>query len=246
MLKSLKILSLCAITIPCLLSNAEGGFSLQVTDVSTATTVTIADNGAGDLTADVNKILISQNVGSFEVFATSGITNTPGTTFAELINGVGSITNLTAQTRTLTLILSASDFTSPIGDVLQGIIASTGQFQNVAGTANIMVSFFYDAGNALFAETSLITSAGYSIAGPQGNQTVDAAGILLGATAPYALTLKINIELSRNAKIDVDSTALLTAAVPEPTSLAILGLGGLLAGFGVARRKRQQAAELTV
>ncbi len=252
MLRSMKFFSLCAMMIGCTAATSEAAFSLRVIDQGAATTVTIDDGGAGDELAAVNEIRFNGTVGSFTISDFRGETNTPGADTAFLIDSTFAIRNTGAVSNTITLLVSATGFTSPDPAPLMGFLASTVQF--LSGTSNPATASatirFYgsDDGTAtgLFKEDILITTNLSNIAAPNGNDNKNSNGIFDGITIPYSLTLRIDVVLSAGARIDVDSTARIEHFVPEPTSMAILGLGGLLAGFGVARRKRKQAAELTV
>ncbi|MBD3676008.1 MAG: PEP-CTERM sorting domain-containing protein [Planctomycetaceae bacterium] len=96
--------------------------------------------------------------------------------------------------------------------------------------------------------SSTTDSSSYTIPVSSGNITSD---VFVGfnqfsGTADFttvtALRLTGDVALTQNGT-DINLTSIV-ATTPEPASLAIMGLGGLLAGCGVARRRRKQASEL--
>lgn len=118
-------------------------------------------------------------------------------------------------------------------------------FGNVGGaagaSASVLTEYYTDTTNAEFGTETLIGTGGPF--GP-GAFSTTVGPTDFPSTNPFSMTIVGTITHTSATTTSLDTN--LYAAVPEPTSMAILGLGGLLAGCGVARRKRKQAVELTV
>ena len=181
-------------------------------------TTLCADGDACDVNAGVGVVTFVTAAGPVTVNVTTGLSQ-PTLTGDPLID-LNFVVNITGDHE---LIIGFSDtdfsaggtFTSTFGGTLNG----TGSTISAEG--------FYDAGNALFADTTSMGSIG-----PFGPGAF--SGSLADGNAPagsYSVTQYITIDTGANGGTASGDFAI---SVPEPTTLALIGLG--LFAFGMRRR----------
>jgi len=191
----------------------------------------------------------NSSFGGFSVSALATSSNTPGTpTFANLTGSTVSIINNNAGTATLYITLGDTGYTGPI--------APPGP---VNVTSNVGATVFRGSG------ANLLTFNSYVNDGPSGGQNATSGSTTasaqslniktLGApstsdsfslsslTSGYSVTERYQITLGAGSSINFSSSTILsndntTAVVPEPSGLAVAGIGALgLIGYGLRRRK---------
>jgi len=167
-----------------------------------------------------------------------GAASTNNADLSDLLKSTIRIRNNSADTKTITLYASQTDYTLPAGTplrvdsglggtVFDGDLSGSGVFQA-----------FADSGNALL-------GMGDFTNGPQsatflGNTfaTGTASGVFDTriAGSPYSLTSVFEATVSGGGSGNFSSTVIVTA-VPEPGSLVLCGLGAGLVGFYGWRRR---------
>lgn len=181
-----------------------------------AITTTVTDNGAGDGELSLGGIGILGFVSDWEFEVAGG---------SAVLNPLDMLLNVQARNNTdsgsaFTVRLTQTDIDAT---ALQTLL-------NAIGTVNPSNggrwSAYYDAANGEFAQTSLI-----------GTGTVNGGASTFAALgSPYSVTLVAEFFATGNrGNQDVD----VRVTVPEPASLALVGLG--LLGIGAARRRSARA-----
>lgn len=205
------------------LSAHQAQGALMISLENGASTVTVTDNGAGDTDPTVGSVSFIGAVGDFDVNVTTGISKPlVGSSIQPILN-LDSVNVSSAASGTLEIRMTSTDFTGPIGVAVPTTLDFGG---TTNGTASI--DAFVDTGNILFGTATPAGSLGAFGPGPFD----DSVGGLASLTAPYSATLEATIV--HDDPGDVTSFGAEFRVVPEPGSLALLGLGGLL----IARRRR--------
>jgi len=197
-------------------------------------------------------LVASGTYGDFNYSFTIAYTNTPGTSALANVQVTNSlITNKdSGNSHTIDVWVSASDFTAPnspppvvLTGSNSGTIANTG---TVSGTFTHSV----DPGNVLFGTAlsfaSTITSlSGTNISWPTATGGQDVASGPLNLSGPYSLTSHASYTLGGGTQIKTNaSTSITPSAVPEPSSIALLGTA--LVGFSGASFWRRRNGRVVV
>jgi hypothetical protein len=185
--------------------------------------------------------------GQFSSTVTSGIVTSSFTATGQDFPFVGAnpafmdlseFTTAVPGPATATLIFSENNITSPTGPgTLSQLI--TGAF--VTGVGTLEYTTYADNGNHLFTTVPVVSPPNL-VATP----TVglgDSSSVGFTATSPYSLTEVIVMHFASAGlvQLSADSSARFTA-VPEPSSMAMAGLGALgLVAYGLRRRKASGA-----
>lgn len=219
---------------------AEASFTLRLTHVESATTVTVVDDGVGDLeNTTPGQILFSDPVGVFTINVTTGLSkpligNDP--TFAHMDLNSVNVTGSSAGT--LIIELTDTDFPAFTSD--PGVFLA-----QVGGTTGGTVEFdaYKSSENGEFDTSGLhIELPEVGTFGP--GEFSDSDFLIHGVLPTYSMTLVATISHSGPAITSFDLEVFNTTperipGVPEPTSLAIWSLGmGALGFVGYKRRKR--------
>jgi hypothetical protein len=237
--RGVTIAGIVAITMM-LISPANAALSVQVGFLTTGATVTggviCVDNTACDTNPAVG-ILTWVNVATGTSFTIQGTTATSGSPVGALSMTLNGVPTTPA---TFMIAVSDTNFNTPpppltIVQDVSGLAAPGGP------SANLSAVGFFNGSNVLFGTGTSTPTATAVTNGPAG---VTTSGVAPSGN-PYSLTELVTVDitsvgtgLNRNLQVNADLTV---AAVPEPTSLALLGGALLLSAGAIRRRVRRQA-----
>lgn len=189
------------------------------------TTVTVADQGAGDLNAVAGIVTFIGSIGQWIGNVTTGV-GTPVLTGPHLDLNSVNISNITGASGFIDVLLSDVDFTLGAGAQIAQFLGAIG------GTTQGMVtwSLYIDDGNTLFAPTTLIGSD--SAVGPAFADVFSGPTLVDGT---FSMTLAVRI-VHGNAPGTITSFDFEGQLVPEPGTIMLIG-AGLLAIVLIRRRR---------
>ena len=195
----------------------------------------------------------SGTIGGDAVVNLSAGSNAPGTaSTAQLLGAVLSITNTNAiggANVVLFITMSQTGFTTPVTPPNINFLSHIGGSVPFGDPANLLTyQSWVDKGNG---QNTIGPGANFITTGAQtpgvtgGSFSSDAVPVVITSlAASYSVTQYYSITLSPQSVLNFASSTTLTnqSPVPEPSSLAIAGLGGLgLIGYGLRRRKGRGA-----
>jgi hypothetical protein len=215
---------------------ADAGFKMMLSDSLDGASVTIADNGPGDLNPAVGAITFSGTVGEFAINVSSGLSkpilgspSVPDMTLSSLN------TKLTGSAAdTLTIKLTDTDF-APFFDAELLAMDAGGTLSG--SITSVKLQAFVDPTNTEFGTLGPGAQLTFSTSPFSGSSSVGVGPL----TAPYSLTIVDTITAGAGAGSINFAHDVEVIPIPEPASLTLLSLGALgLLGYGW--RKRRQAA----
>jgi hypothetical protein len=230
-------------------TEARAGAIEIILTVSGGPTITILSGGPLDATGGVDPNSITVNTAllnatlagagsTLQFSGLSAFSNNPGAATATITQTGNATTTGGAVAFTTDAI--QTDYNSPVG--VKGELQSSGSttFTNTAAGDSTTFKSWYDGTNmgAMTTPSPLLSFVSPNLAGSTQSQSGTAPVTSLTAfVTPFALVNEIGVSLA-DATQPTDqytgSTVITATAVPEPTSLALLGIG--MTGFLAFRR----------
>jgi len=234
--KSVKVFTVSALSAVLWVGTSHAGFVLKVQDVTNGITTTVADNGAGDVTAIaglINATVVTPNASIVTSIGTSkplgGNSNTVA--LMDLLN-VDISSNSAID---LVISLTDTDFDlNGIGGLGFGFLgASIGGTLGSNPLNSLQVDYFFNTSNVEFDTVGATSISSATWNGP-GAFSEDVARTLVNpVNNPFSLTQIATIHVEANQIISYDSEL---TVVPEPSVLLLMGLG--LIGLTATNRRR--------
>jgi len=217
--------------------------------------ITILKGGPFDTSSPVNPDIITVNTALLNATLTADGSSLQFSSLGASSNNPGAANAIITQTGTATTLGAAVSFTTlalqtgytlpaPTVGVMQSSASNT-YTNTTAGDSNVFQSW-YDPTNtgAKTVPSPILT---FLSTGPaaQSNSATAALTNLPGFVVPFALVNQTSVSLGASGAGPTDQytgSTVVTSAIPEPTSLALLGIG--MTGFLALRRlfKRTSAA----
>ena len=209
------------------------GFTNRVNAAATLTLydgvnplITVVDNGPADQNGATGGILLTTNVGVWNLTISSAVTKPLFGSTTQPVMDLGITANSTGA-GSLRAVFSDSDF-GPANGLLEASI--TGHIIS-GGPANVTYDVYGDSANVIGALTDHIASAGTT---PLPTSATGSG--MLALPTPFSLTQVQTIDAFGPTFFNTDASF---QVVPEPS---VMGLGALgLAVFALGRPRRKQA-----
>jgi PEP-CTERM motif len=224
-----------------LMSAAHATLQIAFTDGSTV--VTCADGQACDLAGPANNIIIlNTTVGAFHIIGTVAA-SVSGTGEDNLQFSTSLISNSGSSEGHLSMIVGDTNFVGPVNSIRESASLT---FNDAAGSGPSTLSFFADPANGQPAGIGLSTPGTLldTVSGSPTTNPESFAGSklsLFSADGPFSMTEAATLTLLGHASVTGFNESMESAAVPEPSTWAMLGLGfGMMAFFGIKRSRKDR------
>lgn len=215
-------------------SPARATMQLMLSDTTDSQSVTITDNGVGDLNPLLGVVTFSGTVGEFAINVTTGESKPILGSATQPMMDINSLDTklIGSAADTLTIKLTDQNFGPTSG--------ATTLLESIGGTFNqsiqsVSYQAFQDPGNALFGMTNAGTLLSFSSSPFKGT-----GFLTYGAASNYSLTQVVTI--AAGAGVGTASFDAALDPTPEPATVTMAFIGLPLMGFMAYRSRRRRAA----
>jgi len=221
-------------------AQAAGDQELRITVDGFTTTFSAANGGsAGGTIANFHGVAISAGISDFLTY--------PGTAGqAELETQTVTLADVNGATHQVTISSSDTNWTKPTTPPSLTATSTLGGTSTTAGASGLTEQSYVDPNNGQNSTPATYTTglqSTYTSAGNVGSGGTTSFALATGTTpittlgSGFSMTTVAAVTLTGSANVNWVSTLEL-APVPEPSSMAIAGLGALgMIGYGLRRRK---------
>lgn len=207
--------------------------TIELDLASGSSTVTKSDPNSG------GSVSYTGAVGNFSVVMAYGDSNSPGGQSALAEAGSITLTNNSSSAQTITIKVSAQDFTAPVNPALEVTDTVSGSVAK-GSVVSVTAQGYADSSNTLFGQGFASTQLNL---GTYGNGTSFSANGVAGSFnsgSKYSLTFIETITLAGNSSVTLTGGNV-QAMLPEPTSMMAAFTAMPFLGLGVWMRRRKQA-----
>jgi hypothetical protein len=230
-----KILALAALAAVGWSTTARADFVVQV-----------AENGGGWVTvasssSSSGTLSFGGTYGDFSILGGFSSSNSPGSPTGALTEvGTFSIVNNGATSNTLSIRVSAQDFTSPNHSATLAGTVSGSVAKGTLTTGDFTASIGKD--NLLWQTSTSTPTIAFGPTGSQQSFSGDTSTDVNITSTPYSMTLVGDWTLTSGGKLTLTGGNA-SVLVPEPASVGMLVMGGgILGAFGFMRRRKLRLA----
>ena len=231
-----------------LLSVMPAHATLQIAFTDGTSVVTCADGQACDLAGPTNNIIIlNETVGAFHIIGTvaassSALGNDNLQLSTSLIQNTGAAGHLG-------IVVGDTNFIGPVEAVTESASLT---FNNAVGSGASTLHFFADPANGQPAGvtlstpgTELFTATGIPTSDPDSFSGTHLSPF--SATGLFSMTESANLALKAGGSVTGFNESMQTAAIPEPSTWAMLAIGfGLLGFVGLRRHPHPRGADVAL
>ena len=203
----------------------------------TATTLTTSSGGSIPLSGTYAGAPDFSFPGGTGFTASSTLGSTQG-----ILQGNGEVDSLSSGSQTLTIMITDTGYTQPVGPGYLMDSNSAYTFSGTSSSDSFSFQSFATAGQVAFGTAVPSPGHTYSPLMIFGSDNFDEGNTSFSAGSGYTLTQSytwVSTGAGDDLLLSGHTTAISTSVVPEPSSLVMFGLGSL--GLGVVVMRRQCA-----
>lgn len=221
----LSILSCIAIAL-----TAVGSHTAHAGVVTTIQLSGTSFTNAGLQTAQPGSPALNGSTGGI---AYTGLTASGTDSYADLTSASATFKNSSGSTKSLYIIVTSTGYTSPAGAVT--VLSSLSGVSSKDTTASSVLTLKSVVGTLNPTGTQ---TQNFPVTPAGGGFNDNATGNIANLGSPFTITQYIQVTLNTGAILKVVGAETSLSPTPEPTSMALLGIGIVgMAGYGWRRRR---------